>query len=298
MLLAIFCVGVLLALASRFLRRRIRYACAPIALNNMLKGPSSRARASPIGRSSTSASFDALDGWRTLELWKRAEQSRPFCSNSSNSDDGSVDSASNIGLPQSVAVSKSNFRLAFARGYAAVLVGLFQSDDGEIRVILTKRAQALSSHSGEVALPGGKRDEEDANDAATALREAKEEIGLDPSLVKVVKTVEPFVSKKLLRVTPVIGLIAEGAKFRPVPNPGEVDAVFNVPLEMFLKDQGHRYEERKWFGYTYRLHFFEHQTENNKWKLQTKLMELHVFNIGLKGKLMTKQDTGALISRG
>ena len=51
------------------------------------------------------------------------------------------------------------------------------------------------SIAGEVALPGGKRDKEDKDDIATALREAKEEIGLDPSLVKIVTTVEPFISK-------------------------------------------------------------------------------------------------------
>ncbi|MCO5554765.1 hypothetical protein L7F22_008299 [Adiantum nelumboides] len=132
------------------------------------------------------------------------------------------------------------------------------------RNILNYQLEFVFANLGEVALPGGKMDKGDADDAATALREAKEEIGLDPSLVKVVTTVEPFVSKKLLRVTPVIGLISDKAKFRPVPNPGEVDVVFDVPLEMFLKDQGHRYEERRWFGYTYRLHFFEHQTENDK----------------------------------
>lgn len=205
----------------------------------------------------------AADGWRILELWKVAEQRRSFSASppSADLDDGS--SASNIGLPESVALSRSDFRLAFTKGSAAVLVCLFQNN-GEIRVILTKRAQALSSHSGEVALPGGKRDKEDADDAATALREAKEEIGLDPSFVKVVTTVEPFVSKKLLRVTPVIALLTDRTKFKPAPNPGEVDVVFDAPLEMFLKDEGHRYEERKWFGYTYQLHFFDHEVDNQK----------------------------------
>ncbi|MCO5554764.1 hypothetical protein L7F22_008298 [Adiantum nelumboides] len=145
MLWAVSCVVALLAvLASRVLWKRIWYTCAPLALN-MLKGPSSRAR----DRSSRSAALEAHDGWRTLELWKSAEQSRSLCGSPSNPADGStLESTSNIGLPQSVAISKSDFRLAFTRGHAAVLVGLFQNEDGEIRVILTKRAQALSSHSG------------------------------------------------------------------------------------------------------------------------------------------------------
>lgn len=104
---------------------------------------------------------------------------------------------------------------------AAVLVCLFEGNDGDLRVFLTKRSSTLSSHAGnkqslsyiteqtlikmfdywmclvtgEVALPGGKREETDADDVETALREAKEEIGLDSSLVDVVTVLEPFVTK-------------------------------------------------------------------------------------------------------
>ncbi|KQJ98150.1 hypothetical protein BRADI_3g35160v3 [Brachypodium distachyon] len=78
---------------------------------------------------------------------------------------------------------------------AAVLVCLFRGTAGELRVILTKRSSSLSTHSGEVALPGGKADKGDADNAATALREAEEEIGLDPCLVTVVASLEHFLSK-------------------------------------------------------------------------------------------------------
>ncbi|KAH8966992.1 hypothetical protein BDL97_03G054700 [Sphagnum fallax] len=121
---------------------------------------------------------------------------------------------------------------------AAVLLCLFKGSAGELRVILTKRAGTLSSHSGEVALPGGKRDEEDEDDAATALREAQEEIGLEPSQVRVVAVFEPFLSKHLLAVTPVVGLLRENSKFTPTGNPAEVESIFDTPLEMFLKVQG------------------------------------------------------------
>lgn len=73
---------------------------------------------------------------------------------------------------------------------------------------------------GEVALPGGKRDEEDADDIATALREAREEIGLDPSLVTIIS---------------VIGFLHDKNAFKQLPNPAEVEDIFDVPLEMFLK---------------------------------------------------------------
>lgn len=81
---------------------------------------------------------------------------------------------------------------------AAVLICLFEGQDGNLRVILTQRSSSLSTHAGEVALPGGKRDESDADDVQTALREAKEEIGLDSSLVSVITLLEPFRTKVLL----------------------------------------------------------------------------------------------------
>nr|BAK07656.1 predicted protein [Hordeum vulgare subsp. vulgare] len=118
---------------------------------------------------------------------------------------------------------------------AAVLICLFRGSAGELRVILTKRSSSLSTHSGEVALPGGKVDEGDADDAATALREAKEEIGMDPCLVTVVTSLEHFLSKHLLVVVPIVGILSDIEGFKPVPNIHEVDDIFDVPLEMFLK---------------------------------------------------------------
>ncbi|KAJ6396794.1 hypothetical protein OIU77_021758 [Salix suchowensis] len=79
--------------------------------------------------------------------------------------------------------------------------------DGELRVILTKRSSQLSSHLGEVALPGGKREEGDADDIATALREAKEEIGLDPSLVDVVTVIEPYMTRFVLNFSNSVSIL-------------------------------------------------------------------------------------------
>ncbi|KAJ8761511.1 hypothetical protein K2173_001646 [Erythroxylum novogranatense] len=147
---------------------------------------------------------------------------------------------------------------------AAVLVCIFEGDAGEFRVILTKRSSRLSTHSGEVSLPGGKADESDKNDGETATREAKEEIGLDPSLVNIVTALEPFLSKHLLRVVPIIGLLSDRKKFKPTPNPAEVETVFDAPLEMFIKDENRRVEEREWMGDKYLIHFFDYETGNKK----------------------------------
>ncbi|KAK4440021.1 Nudix hydrolase 22, chloroplastic [Sesamum alatum] len=148
---------------------------------------------------------------------------------------------------------------------AAVLICLFEGERGDLRVILTKRSSTMSSHSGEVALPGGKWEEGDKNDAETALREAKEEIGLDPSIVEVVTILEPFDTKRNITVVPVIGIIWNKNGFNPVLNAAEVESVFDAPLEMFLKNENRREEKREWMGYNYLLHFFDYQVEGKSY---------------------------------
>ncbi|KAG6531541.1 nudix hydrolase 15, mitochondrial-like [Zingiber officinale] len=143
---------------------------------------------------------------------------------------------------------------------AAVLVCIFEGDCGDLRVILTKRSSNLSTHSGEVSLPGGKAEECDADDRETALREAKEEIGLDPSIVTVVTNLKPFLSKHLLRVTPIIGILPDKQSFVPLLNASEVDEMFDAPLEMFLKEENHRSEELEWEGGKSLFHFFDYRT--------------------------------------
>ncbi|XP_058100682.1 nudix hydrolase 15, mitochondrial-like isoform X1 [Magnolia sinica] len=153
----------------------------------------------------------------------------------------------------------------FGSKRAAVLVCLFEGDAGDLRVILTKRAPKLSSHAGEVSLPGGKVDKSDADECETALREAKEEIGLDPLTVKVVTVLEPFFTMQFTRVIPVVGMLFNKRAFEPVINSTEVEAVFDVPLEMFLKDENHWTEEVKWMGVVYHLPYFRFQAENKKY---------------------------------
>ncbi|XP_054802297.1 nudix hydrolase 11-like isoform X3 [Prosopis cineraria] len=164
---------------------------------------------------------------------------------------------------------------------ASVLICLFEGDDGNLRVFLTLRASSLSTHSGEVALPGGKREEGDANDVETALREAKEEIGLDPSLVTVITSLEPFSTKLFhlwghkprrfmtlkygMTITPVIGILSNKDAFTPVLNPNEVEELFDVPLEMFLKDENRRAVEKEWMGKKHLVHFFDYEGDNKKY---------------------------------
>jgi len=118
---------------------------------------------------------------------------------------------------------------------ASVLVALTDhSFDPE--VILTQRSARLSTHSGEVAFPGGKHDETDPDLRFTALREAHEEVGLPPEQVEILGPLGQVMSKHRLQVTPWVGVIDPAVDLRP--NPGELDAVFRVPVSFFL-EQGH-----------------------------------------------------------
>lgn len=136
---------------------------------------------------------------------------------------------------------------------AAVLLPITRGEAPEL--VLTLRAQGLSTHGGEVAFPGGRRDPEDPDLVFTALREAEEEIGLPPGLVEVLGPLSPLISLHGLKVTPFVGLIPDYVDYRP--NDAEIAAVFSVPLAFFAQDpreHTHRidYQGRSWYVPSYR----------------------------------------------
>ncbi|MCB1616699.1 MAG: CoA pyrophosphatase [Pseudomonadales bacterium] len=105
----------------------------------------------------------------------------------------------------------------------------------EPHIILTKRAETLSSHRGEVAFPGGKKDDTDTSIIETALRESHEEIALPSNKVQVLGTLDAMITRFGVKVTPVLGLVEPGVPL--TPNPEELDAIFQVPLSFFLRDE-------------------------------------------------------------
>lgn len=128
---------------------------------------------------------------------------------------------------------------------AAVLFGVVARPE-DIRLILTTRTADLRSHAGQVALPGGKVDAEDADPIATALREAEEEIGLAPELVTPLGYFRPYIAGSGFRIMPVVGVVDPG--YATTLNAVEVADVFEVPLDFLMDQTNHRIGERHWQG--------------------------------------------------
>ena len=134
---------------------------------------------------------------------------------------------------------------------AAVLVPLVARP--EPTLLLTLRTSHLSSHSGQIAFPGGKVDETDADVVDAALREAEEEVGLTRDFVQVLGTLPIYTTGTAFIITPVVAWVQPG--FTLVPNAGEVADVFEVPLSFILNPAHHRRHafefegvRREWFS--------------------------------------------------
>jgi 8-oxo-dGTP pyrophosphatase MutT (NUDIX family) len=124
---------------------------------------------------------------------------------------------------------------------AAVLVPLIERPSG-LTVLFTQRADQLRRHAGQVAFPGG-RCEAGETAAVAALREAHEEVGLDPVLVRVAGLATPYRTITGYHITPVVGFVSAPPAF--VPNPGEVAEVFEVPFAHLMDPANHEQRHRQ-----------------------------------------------------
>jgi 8-oxo-dGTP pyrophosphatase MutT (NUDIX family) len=127
---------------------------------------------------------------------------------------------------------------------AAVLAPVVARSEG-LTVLLTQRAAELRSHSGQIAFPGGKIDAgESPFDAA--LREAREEIGLEARFIEPIGWLDPYLTGTGFHIAPLVALIDPG--FTLAINAREVEEAFETPFAFLMNQANHRLEERVWRG--------------------------------------------------
>lgn len=128
---------------------------------------------------------------------------------------------------------------------AAVLIPVIPRPAGPT-ALLTQRPDTMASHPGQVAFPGGKVDQGDADEVAAALREAEEEVGVVPETVELIARSAPYVTGSAFRITPVIGVLPPDFEARP--DPTEVADVFEAPLDFLFNTANHQTGQGFWKG--------------------------------------------------
>jgi 8-oxo-dGTP pyrophosphatase MutT (NUDIX family) len=133
------------------------------------------------------------------------------------------------------------------RPLAAVLAPLYEDEEGEVRLVLTKRPDTMPTHAGHIAFPGGRPDPGDGGPVDTALREAHEEVGIERSQVEVLGFLDPIDTVEFnLLVVPVVGRVTTPLGL--VPSEREVARVYQ-PLVADLAD-GDRWWSIPWNDWT------------------------------------------------
>ena len=128
---------------------------------------------------------------------------------------------------------------------AAVLVPVVDYEN-EPKILLTRRADHLAQHSGQVAFPGGKVEAEDGGPVSAALREAQEEIGLSAEYVDVAGFLSTYETGSGFRILPVVGFVRPGFQLEIDHN--EVAETFEVPLELMINEANYNRHEIEWEG--------------------------------------------------
>lgn len=128
---------------------------------------------------------------------------------------------------------------------ASVLIPIltFKKD---LEILLTKRSNSLKNHPGQIAFPGGKKDQIDSSPIETALRETQEEVGLNPKNVEIIASLPSHKTATGFVIKPYLGLVNQ--PFSETLRQGEVDEIFTVPYEYILNEKNFSIKTRKWNG--------------------------------------------------
>ena len=148
--------------------------------------------------------------------------------------------SSDFDLNQDLASSQ---KLKFLEASVLIPVLTFTED---LEILLTKRSISLRNHPGQIAFPGGKKEECDSNPMETALRETEEEIGLKTSHVEVISSLPTHKTATGFTIKPYIGLVRK--PFKKTLQWGEVDEVFTIPFGHILNRKNFSIQSRKWNG--------------------------------------------------
>ena len=138
---------------------------------------------------------------------------------------------------------------------AAVLVALIEKQDGW-EILLTRRTEVLRDHPGQISFPGGRLEAQDAGPAAAALREAREEIGIDPAQVEIIGYLPPYPVVTGFAVSPVVGILRGVVRLQP--DPTEVAEIFSLPLAYLLEPANLLHSERHVRGVTLAVHAYQY----------------------------------------
>ncbi len=138
---------------------------------------------------------------------------------------------------------------------AAVMILIVPHAKG-YTIVLTKRAEDLPHHPGQVSFPGGKVEDADTSICDTALRETQEELGIDPKDVDIIGTLDTYITRTGFKITPVVAMAKGPLTY--TPDPSEVDAVFELPISLLMNPDSITHEKKDFKGQTYRFVSWEY----------------------------------------
>ncbi len=174
--------------------------------------------------------------------------------------------ASRISTESEVPAGRSDFELnpemkildvSERKQPAAVLIPVIEHEN-KASILFTQRADEMPTHAGQISFPGGKMDASDSNVAETALREAREEIGLEAEFIDSIGFLDDYITSTGYRISPLVAVIRQG--YSITPDQSEVADVFDVPLSFLMNAQNHEMHTREWRGTQRKFYAMPYET--------------------------------------